>query len=475
MEQLFLWLLYIGSFYAFIPGLVSRLFGYRVFRRGNSDTQFALTFDDGPDPVYTPRLLDMLKQYNARATFFVVGRHAEQHPDVLRRIDEEGHQIGIHNYIHKANWLMSPAAVRRQIDMTQKVVHQITGTRPIYYRPPWGIVNQYDLSKKSHYDIVLWSSLFGDWRKRVGRQRLATRMLRKLQGGEIMLLHDCGNTWGADRDAPAEMLAALEIVLQEAQQRGLQSVTIGELMEGSTYMSRQMRNQTEVPNNDTASQRTAPLGMLISPFKRLLIRLWLRWEKLFHWAFQLQHSHPNSLFHYRLRAYQGQPLKLDNDTMLNKGDLIIELHLDNQQLLQLTSRSRSMMQLAILLIHSAKKDFPQLATCIQEQPELQHAKALYGVSMIHRGPEKFGFTIHNLPRGWFAWSTGLYLKLLLAVIHPSGSLRLKEQSSQLVPKIMLCSTDAFLKRYAVAVPPISETETVMEPDSVVATAANASQ
>ncbi|WP_411343450.1 polysaccharide deacetylase family protein [Paenibacillus sp. WLX1005] len=448
MEQLFLWLLYIGSFYAFIPGLFSRMFGYRVFRRGESDTQFALTFDDGPDPVYTLLLLDLLQKYNARATFFVVGRHAEQHPDILRRIHEEGHQIGIHNYNHKANWFMSPAAVRRQIQLTQQVIHQITGVRPVYYRPPWGIVNQSDLSKHNHYDIVLWSSLFGDWRKRVGHQRLSARMMRKLRGGEIMLLHDCGNTWGADDDAPAEMLLALELVLQEAQQRHLQSVTIGELMEGSNYMSRHIRNQSEWDDRQTASNRRAPIGTLISPWKRVLINIWLGWERIFRWGFQLQRSDRDSFFHYRLRAYQGQPLKLDDDRMLCKGDLIIELHLDNQQLVSLSSRSRSTMQLAILLIQTAKKDFPRLATCIQQQPELQHAKALYGVSMINRGPEKFGFAIHDLPRGLFAWSTRLYLKLLMAVIHPSGSMRLKEQSSQLVPKIMLCPTDIFLNRYA---------------------------
>ncbi|MFD1887554.1 polysaccharide deacetylase family protein [Paenibacillus wenxiniae] len=449
MEHLFLWLLYICSFYAFIPGLISRLFGYRVFQRGDSETAFALTFDDGPDPIYTPLLLDLLKKYGAKATFFVVGRHAELYPDIVRRMHEEGHQIGIHNYIHRANWLMSPAAVRRQIYLTQHIIYNITGQRPLYYRPPWGIVNQSDLSPNSQYDIVLWSSLFGDWRKRVGRQKLAARMLRKLRGGEIMLLHDCGNTWGANRDAPAEMLAALEYVLQEAQQRGLEAVTIGSLMEGSKYMSKQRKDRTAHEGKDGAYTRRAPLGTLLSPFKKWLVRLWLGWEKVFHWMFHLQKTGADGLFHYRLRSYRGRPLQLETGEWLERGDSIIELHFDNRRLFELTSGSRSMMQLAILFIQGARKDFPKLAVQMKEQPELMEARALYGVSMINRGPEKFGFAVRELPQGMFAVMTRWYLKLLLAIIHPSGSMRLKEQSNHLIPRAMVVSTAAFMQRYGI--------------------------
>ena len=113
MQTLLLWLFYISSFYAFIPGMISRIFGYRVFRKGTGRNEFALTFDDGPDPRFTPLLLDLLKKYDAKATFFVVGSNAERYPELIRRIHEEGHLIGIHNYVHKTNWLMRPATVRR--------------------------------------------------------------------------------------------------------------------------------------------------------------------------------------------------------------------------------------------------------------------------------------------------------------------------------------------------------------------------
>ena len=69
--------------------MITRIFGFRVFRKGKSERKFSLTFDDGPDPRYTPQLLDLLKQYDAKATFFVVGRNAEQHPEILKRMHEE--------------------------------------------------------------------------------------------------------------------------------------------------------------------------------------------------------------------------------------------------------------------------------------------------------------------------------------------------------------------------------------------------
>ncbi len=88
MENLLLWGLYVASFYAFLPGLISRTFGFRVFKKGRVEKEISLTFDDGPDEIYTPELLDLLARYNAKATFFVVGSHAEGQEKLLRRMKE---------------------------------------------------------------------------------------------------------------------------------------------------------------------------------------------------------------------------------------------------------------------------------------------------------------------------------------------------------------------------------------------------
>lgn len=427
MQTLLLWLFYLSSFYAFIPGLITRIFGFRVFRRGVGKHEFALTFDDGPDPVYTPMLLDLLKRYDMKATFFLVGSHAEKHPDVVRRIHAEGHLIGIHNYVHKTNWLMRPKTVRMQLKRTDDIIYNTTGEHPSFYRPPWGIVNLFDFAKNSGYRIVLWSSMFGDWRSKIGSDKLAKRMLRKLNPGEVMLLHDCGNTMGANADAPEQMLIALEQVLDEAKLRNLRSVRIDEMIK----LDKKSNN------------------VKISLLKRLVVSLWLLWEKAFHVLFRLETVSPNDpMLHFRARPYQGKTVVMDDGSRLEKGDQVLELHFDNKKLFHIGSRSRSEMQLAIQMIRAVQKDLPTLANMVIERPEYKDVKGLYGVTMISRGPEQFGFHVQDLPSGLFASSTRIYLKILLSVIHPKGQSRLKQGSQMLEPKLLMMPVDVLIERYA---------------------------
>ncbi|MDT3425006.1 peptidoglycan/xylan/chitin deacetylase (PgdA/CDA1 family) [Paenibacillus forsythiae] len=426
METLLLWLFYISSFYAFIPGIISRLFGYRVFRKGTGGQEFALTFDDGPDPQYTPRLLDLLNKHGAKATFFVVGSHAEKHPELIRRMHAEGHLIGIHNYIHKSNWLMRPSTVRKQIERTQDIIYGITGERSTYYRPPWGIVNLFDFSKRRQVKIVLWSAMFGDWRKKLGAERLTEKMLARLNPGEVMLLHDCGMTLGADPEAPEYMLSALERTLEEAGIRGLRSIRVDDMIKAA---------------------EKSPLSRM-SFGRRLLVGVWLIWERCFHHMFRLRTVTPNLPFlHYRLREYQGKTVTLDRGMALNKGDRIIEIHVDNRQLFEFGMQSRSAAQLAIRIIRRMDRDLPVLAGIVARDESLAEAKALYGVSMINRGPEKFGFAVKDLPEGLFARLTKFYLRILLSVIHPAGGARLKERSEALVPKIIAMPVSQLLDTY----------------------------
>src|SRR5690606_21402954 len=172
MENLLTLGFYFMTLYAFIPGLLSRVFGYRVFKRGTSKQEVALTFDDGPDPIYTAKLLDLLQKYNAKATFFVVGVHAEKHPELLLRMKNEGHVIGVHNYVHKTNWLMRPRTVKKHIQQTNDIIEKVTGERSIYYRPPWGIMNLFDYRNVTQLNIILWSALFGDWSEKMTADKL---------------------------------------------------------------------------------------------------------------------------------------------------------------------------------------------------------------------------------------------------------------------------------------------------------------
>ncbi|MFC0393140.1 polysaccharide deacetylase family protein [Paenibacillus mendelii] len=430
MENLLLWGFYILTFYAFLPGLVSRTFGFRVFKKGRAKNEIALTFDDGPDPVYTSQLLDLLKKYNAKATFFVVGIHAERNPELLRRMHEEGHVIGIHNYVHKSNWFMRPGTVKKQIHRTSEIIKKATGERTVYYRPPWGIVNLFDFSNLGYLQIILWSALFGDWRSRVGSDRLHKRMMKKLRPGEVLLLHDCGATLGADRDAPANMLAALEPFLDAGKQRGYEFITVPEMI-GITD-----RNKSIKPS--------------ISWYKRTIVAGWMAWERLFHVLFRIESGGTDSVFHIRVVPYHGKTLHLSDGQTIEDKDEVIELHFDNNKLYHLMTESRSLMHVAIRLIREVEQALPKLAATIAGRKDYERVRGLYGISMINKGAEQFGFSVLELPKGLFDKMTRLYLKFLLRVLHPSGKKRVKDQGGRLSPRIIAMSMEEFHRRYGTA-------------------------
>lgn len=428
MENLLLWGFYVMTFYAFLPGLISRTFGFRVFKKGRAEKEIALTFDDGPDPQYTPQLLDLLARYNAKATFFIVGSHAEGQYELLKRMKAEGHTIGIHNYVHKSNWIMRPRTVKRQIDRTNDIIEEATGTRSIYYRPPWGIVNLFDYSNLGHMQIILWSALFGDWRIRVGAERMKRRLLRKLRPGEVLLLHDCGNTFGAHQHAPKNMLEALETYLEKATEKGFSFVGIGEMI------------------RLTDAYRTNHL----SAGKKMLISLWLMWEKAFHAMFKLKQVGDSSdpTFYYRVVTYTGKDVDLTEGSRIVKGDLVAELHFDNKMLSDIAMTSKSPIATGIRMLREVEQALPQLAVQLEDDPDAKDIKAVYGVTMIHRGADRLGFEVLKLPDGWFARTSRIYLRILVKVLtNKKHSNNARSRREPITPRMLLMPVQR-IKHYA---------------------------
>ncbi|GAA3404680.1 polysaccharide deacetylase family protein [Paenibacillus hodogayensis] len=424
-ERLLFTLVLIIGIYMIVPWIATRIFAIGVFRKGKLSSQVALTFDDGPDPAYTPVLLDLLRRHGAKATFFVLGSKAERYPDLIERIHRDGHQIGIHNYSHKSNWFMSPWTVRRkQADRSADIVASITGTKPVVYRPPWGVLNVFDLFLLKSYTVVLWSVMPKDWRSRVGRTKLKSRLLSRIREGSVVLLHDSGDTFGADADAPGYMLNALDEVLASMKQRGLEPVRVDELL------------------NSSLKHR---LGL----FKRVLVNAWMAWERCFVKLFHLKLVDiGNPLVKLRVREYQGrQSIVLPDGEQIRKGDLVAEMHLDNYTLFRLGIDSRSSVQLATQLIRRTRMLMPEISKLLLTDPQYQHVKGLYGITMIHRGSKQLGFTVFDLPNGWFARMTRTYLRLLLYVVHPNGKERLKEKTNLLEPKIVAISKNELKIRY----------------------------
>jgi len=167
--------------------------GQLTYRRGNTDRRLiAITFDDGPHPTHTPRLLDMLRDRNVKATFYVVGTNARAYPGILRRMVAEGHEVANHSYNHPNLSNMSPDAVRKELQDTHDAILQATGVNAQTFRPPYGALTQNQrawIKRDFGYPTVLWDVDPQDWR-RPGSSVVANRVLSATKPGSIILLHD---------------------------------------------------------------------------------------------------------------------------------------------------------------------------------------------------------------------------------------------------------------------------------------------
>jgi peptidoglycan-N-acetylglucosamine deacetylase len=168
----------------------SQVFGQALFRGPAGEKRIALTFDDGPMPPFTQQILDILRSRNAKATFFVCGKDAERHPDIVRRIHSEGHAIGNHTWSHPYLYFMRRTKIAEEIDRTQRVIQQATGSTPRFFRPPYGArwFGLYPVLRERGLQLVQWSASGNDWK--VGADAIVSSVRAGLRPGAVILLHD---------------------------------------------------------------------------------------------------------------------------------------------------------------------------------------------------------------------------------------------------------------------------------------------
>jgi len=148
----------------------------------------ALTYDDGPNKKYTPELLDVLKEEDAKATFFILGTNAEYYPEILQRIVAEGNQIGNHSYDHKQFITLSSTKIQSEINQTNSILNEITGITPTVIRTPYGEVTN-KIKATVNMPIILWDIDTLDW-KTTSADKVYNSIISKVQDGDIILMHD---------------------------------------------------------------------------------------------------------------------------------------------------------------------------------------------------------------------------------------------------------------------------------------------
>lgn len=188
----------------------------------------ALTFDDGPHPIYTTEILDILKEYNVKATFFILGKHGELYPEILLRQNREGHEIGIHSYNHINMKKEEVEVVEDEFNKTQQIIYVSTGEEAKVFRPPYGTYNQmvYDIAVKNQCKMVLWTYYQDsrDW-SNPGTDKIVETVTSQARNGDIILFHDHNEA------SENQTIEALKKILPELISQGYKFVTVSELFE----------------------------------------------------------------------------------------------------------------------------------------------------------------------------------------------------------------------------------------------------
>lgn len=191
-----------------------------VVCESSASSMVALTFDDGPTPGVTEKILDILKQYQAHATFFLIGRKVHAGTDLMKRALEEGHRLGNHTFHH--HWVPSLTTLEMldQVRMTQDSITTISGKPSRWFRPPYGALRleQEKYVVGDGLQIAYWSVNSKDWQRK-GHRTIASKVRRELHPGAVVVMHDVHK----------QTVEALPLILDDIARRGWRSVTLSEM------------------------------------------------------------------------------------------------------------------------------------------------------------------------------------------------------------------------------------------------------
>jgi peptidoglycan/xylan/chitin deacetylase (PgdA/CDA1 family) len=200
----------------------------------------ALTFDDGPNATLTPKLLDLLAARHLKATFFVVGQNAADHPEILKRAVREGHEIANHSWSHPNLGKMSDEAVRRELQKTEDAIVAAIGKKPTLMRPPYGSITARQkkwIHDEFGYRIILWDVDPLDW-KRPGPSVVTARILKETKAGSIVLSHDIH----------PPTIEAMPATFDQLMKKGFKSVTVTELLAMATPIPPKLTPSPSAPH-----------------------------------------------------------------------------------------------------------------------------------------------------------------------------------------------------------------------------------
>lgn len=184
-----------------------------------------------------------------------------------------------------------------------------------------------------------------------------------------------------------------------------------------------------------------------SPIKgarKWILFLYSGWERLYYRIHKIEADHAEDILYIRPMTYKGPPIPLDDGTVIQAGDRVLQLHFNNKMLIEASFHAKNTMQMITSLLRVLKSTLKRLGEKL-ESDTYKDIKGMYGVSLMHRGATQFGFSVIELPDGFSKRYQHFYLRMLMAIMHPNGKERLKQKTDLLTPKIVAASRDTFLQ------------------------------
>jgi len=376
--------LFAGTLHAGGPWLLHQRLGLGLAARVRGGRgEVALTFDDGPDPATTPVVLEALAEHGARATFFVLGERAARHPELVRRLVAEGHDVALHGHRHRHPWLRTPRGLVGDLERGRRVLTELLGQPPRFFRPPHGGWTWPLLARVRALGLVpvQWEVEAGDWLPGATPEGVAAKVLGRVLPGSVVVMHDAGP--GGRVSA-----AALRRLLPELLARGYRPRPLSEL-------------------------RPVPIGWtelrpkLAAPVERAFARAY-RVEPAFYGA----HS-----------VFRLAPAALPADTPeVPKGTPGAEIHMDSERMRRAGEGG------SLAALRAARASMADLARAAEENPRFRSARVFFGTSLFWEVLAPLGFKTAPLPPG-YARRVGLWMYLLHRLY---GGRRLRRVEARLV-------------------------------------------
>lgn len=390
-----------------IPDLLWHQLQWKGALGARDSHQIALTFDDGPG-ADTAAILESLNTHGAHATFFVVAERARHYPEVLQAIVQGGHEIGLHGFQHRSMYLFWPWSVRKELEQGIEIIEQITGVRPLVYRPPWGHFNlmTYWVSHQLGLRRVLWTIAPDDWKPGRTAEFIDHYVTQLAQPGAIVVMHDAGG----DRKATAQAVA---MMIPQLRKLGMEPVRVSDL----------------------------------KPEVSELRRWWTWWETRFTRSWDIDTiasslgGDPVLRLGYIRFPYRS--ITLSSGRTVSKGDPMGEIHFGNPALSQMSAGRAG----GLRAFHAVMRSLSDLAQYVDEHPKYQHIEVVGGITLLDATSaiEKLGFD--RVPvSGFRKWTMWVYLIFLMAIYH-SERWRTFHRFLRLHPVLLVMDRETLMKKY----------------------------